>query len=600
MQIQAISNSLKNAAAKNETTAETGAGGAFAALLAALQGLVSQPGSAESSPHSVEESVLHVAGSPDSTGDAADAWPVESAEVASEPLPPPEPTDAHAASLAAGVQVVPTPLPAIPAGSDVEATASEASATDGESNVAAGSGPVEASATSPRSSAGLTSTDTSAASTSGALPGAAASSEPAEAVGPAAGPAPTETAMPRGPVISVVEPVETASVPRSHARVVSKPAPVDSDALPAMEPTVSPQFDAATAAGTIRTSTKEASGKATASLLPPKESDAAMPPQAASIPPGTEAESEAVAAEAVAAEVELSAPMPRAAARWPADLREALLRRAVFTGEQRRATVRDASLAASGSESPRATEEVSAAIVIPEDVADADLGQQSMDSESDPSSAERPSTAHAAATLKASQDSLVRISENSLATPEPVNAVHAGPTAQSSARTEIPATPVLVQTPSGPAELDQFVVRNARLVQSGATQTWSVRLVPETLGELRIEITSQDSHVAVRLISPHGDVRDTLDGQLHHLREALMREGVDVTRVVVASQSSSGSQLLPGDAGSPGGRSTQQGTAQGSPGQSPQSERGWSSQDGSPRGGNPSPKRHHGALELWA
>jgi flagellar hook-length control protein FliK len=292
--------------------------------------------------------------------------------------------------------------------------------------------------------------------------------------------------------------------------------------------------------------------------------------------------------------------MPRAAARWAADLREALLRRAVFTDEQQGATVRDAGPAAGGSELPRATDEASAAIVIPADEADADLGRQSMDSESDRAAAERPSTAHAAATLNASRETLVRVSENSLATPELVNAVHAGPTAQSSARTEIPATPVLVQTASGPVELDQFVVRNSRLVESGATQTWSVRLVPETLGELRIEITSQDSHVAVRLISPHGDVRDTLDGQLHHLREALMREGVDVTRVVVASQSSSGSQLLPGDAGSAGGRSTQQGSAQGPPGQSPQSERGWSSQDGSPRGGNPSPKRHHGALELWA
>ena len=169
------------------------------------------------------------------------------------------------------------------------------------------------------------------------------------------------------------------------------------------------------------------------------------------------------------------------------------------------------------------------------------------------------------------------------------------------ARTATPPAPVQVIEQSTPVDLGDFVVRHVRMSGPDGTQTWTVRLVPESLGDLRVEVTSQDHQVSVRLVTPNGEVRDRLESQIHHLHEALAREGVEVTRVVVATQSSAGPQLMASDAGSQGGRGGHQASQPGSSGQPTQNERGWASQeDSSSRGGHQPPKRPRTALDLWA
>lgn len=176
--------------------------------------------------------------------------------------------------------------------------------------------------------------------------------------------------------------------------------------------------------------------------------------------------------------------------------------------------------------------------------------------------------------------------------------VHAPPSP--APRVAVTPAPVQVIERSAPVDLGDFVVRHVRLSSSDGTQTWTVRLVPESLGELRVEVSSVDSQVSVRLLTPSGEVRDRLEGQIHRLHEALAREGIEVTRVVVASQSSAGPQLMANDANGQGGRGHPS-PQPGSQGHASHADRGWNSGGGSsPRDGHAPQRRPRSAFDVWA
>jgi flagellar hook-length control protein FliK len=76
------------------------------------------------------------------------------------------------------------------------------------------------------------------------------------------------------------------------------------------------------------------------------------------------------------------------------------------------------------------------------------------------------------------------------------------------------------------------------MVQDGE-QRLTLRLIPEHLGEVRIEVRSEGGQVSVRILSANAAVRDALETHLHGLREAFVREGLTVQRVDVASNAPS-------------------------------------------------------------
>ncbi|MBP8129599.1 MAG: flagellar hook-length control protein FliK [Candidatus Hydrogenedentes bacterium] len=78
-------------------------------------------------------------------------------------------------------------------------------------------------------------------------------------------------------------------------------------------------------------------------------------------------------------------------------------------------------------------------------------------------------------------------------------------------------------------------VRNVRILAGSGETSLTVRLVPESLGEMRIEVHATGDGLAVRMASASPAVRGALEAQAQSLRDALQRDGVDVSHIEVAA-----------------------------------------------------------------
>ncbi len=73
-----------------------------------------------------------------------------------------------------------------------------------------------------------------------------------------------------------------------------------------------------------------------------------------------------------------------------------------------------------------------------------------------------------------------------------------------------------------PGELAQQI----HLMQQEGTKSMRLRIVPENLGELRIEIHGSGDSLRVKMIAASPIVRDALDSQMGELRQALQKQGL--------------------------------------------------------------------------
>ncbi len=85
-------------------------------------------------------------------------------------------------------------------------------------------------------------------------------------------------------------------------------------------------------------------------------------------------------------------------------------------------------------------------------------------------------------------------------------------------------------------DVGDFTVRSVRYLSGRTEETVTVRLVPRSLGELHVSIRTAAEGLEVVLTAAGSVARDRLEGQLVGLRDALAREGLDVTRVTVQTQ----------------------------------------------------------------
>lgn len=90
------------------------------------------------------------------------------------------------------------------------------------------------------------------------------------------------------------------------------------------------------------------------------------------------------------------------------------------------------------------------------------------------------------------------------------------------------------ETPPQSSALGDQAVRSVRLLtRQDGHQSVSVRLVPESLGELRLEVERSGDTLTVRMTSANPVVREALESQARQMQQALMRDGVETVRVEV-------------------------------------------------------------------
>lgn len=101
----------------------------------------------------------------------------------------------------------------------------------------------------------------------------------------------------------------------------------------------------------------------------------------------------------------------------------------------------------------------------------------------------------------------------------------------------VPSAPAPVEVPV--QELASASLKSVKQLIETGEQRMHLRINPESLGEMQIEVTRSGGDVQVRMTATSQAVRDLLDAQTHHLREALVREGFEAPRIQV-TQSNTG------------------------------------------------------------
>jgi len=160
------------------------------------------------------------------------------------------------------------------------------------------------------------------------------------------------------------------------------------------------------------------------------------------------------------------------------------------------------------------------------------------------------------------------------------------------------APPQFAESPARPPadvgmeSIGAAAIRSVRyLALKDGDRSLTVRLVPESLGEMRVEVRAQGEEMLVRIVSANPSVRESIQAQVHDLRQSLAREGIEVTRVDIAASMSQ-------DAGQ-GGRHPQETVPQhirwASPGRAPYDGAQETAAEHARRRGQP----HHGVLNVF-
>lgn len=144
---------------------------------------------------------------------------------------------------------------------------------------------------------------------------------------------------------------------------------------------------------------------------------------------------------------------------------------------------------------------------------------------------------------------------------------------QTAVRAQETAPPERPMPQSTLPQLPAATLKHVRFLLASGEQRATVKLIPESLGEVRIDILKQGDQIQVRLLSANPAVRELLEGQLAGLRESFQRDGLHLNRVDVGGQTLSNGAGPSAGHHEPGAQKPQYGGgAHGAPGNGTTSE----------------------------
>lgn len=188
-------------------------------------------------------------------------------------------------------------------------------------------------------------------------------------------------------------------------------------------------------------------------------------------------------------------------------------------------------------------------------------GAKSAESKGEKISADKESLATAMVSAKAAPDTLL----NKAVTPtDAVRAdlqARAEPSPASQTVRQLPGAAVAMQLPGAAVAMQQpgwsqQVADKVMWMSSQNLQSAEIKLDPAELGRLDVKITINQEHTQITFNSAHAGVRDSLESQMHRLREMFAQQGMQDVDVNVADQSqaqqdsrerAANQQLLEGD-----------------------------------------------------
>jgi flagellar hook-length control protein FliK len=82
----------------------------------------------------------------------------------------------------------------------------------------------------------------------------------------------------------------------------------------------------------------------------------------------------------------------------------------------------------------------------------------------------------------------------------------------------------------------QSIMDKSQFLKNGATQKLLIRLTPEHLGSLRIELLQKDQMMVAKLITTTSAAKETLESHLNGLKQALVNQNIQVERIEISQQ----------------------------------------------------------------
>lgn len=107
-----------------------------------------------------------------------------------------------------------------------------------------------------------------------------------------------------------------------------------------------------------------------------------------------------------------------------------------------------------------------------------------------------------------------------------------------------------MNSPERPVSAEQLmkqfesILSKSHFMNSGGTQKLFIKLFPEHLGSIRIELFQRDQTMMARIITTSGTAKETLESQINGLKQAFAAQNLSVDRIEVTQQQAQQERFL--------------------------------------------------------
>ncbi|MBT2681356.1 flagellar hook-length control protein FliK [Bacillus sp. ISL-35] len=109
---------------------------------------------------------------------------------------------------------------------------------------------------------------------------------------------------------------------------------------------------------------------------------------------------------------------------------------------------------------------------------------------------------------------------------------------------------LMMNSPERPVSAEQLmkqfeaILSKSQFMNSGGTQKLFIKLFPEHLGSIRVELFQKDQTMMARIITTSGTAKETLESHINGLKQAFAAQNLSVERIEVSQQQAQQERFL--------------------------------------------------------